>query len=95
MENRAQMFTRMDGTGKMLRGLPHASLSCLIAVHDGVRTWQVRDTVVEEGGRKCAVRSRLSKAHVSVVELAAAVCRFRPSRRSPTRASCGRRKLWV
>ena len=50
-ENRAQMFTRMDGTGEMLRGLPHASLSCLIAAHDGVRTWQVRDTEVEEGGK--------------------------------------------
>ena len=56
----------------LARRLVHASLSCLIAAHGGVGTWQVRDTEVEEGGKvRCQVT--WSKAHVGVVELVAAV----------------------
>ena len=56
----------------LARCLVHASLSCLIAAHDGVRTWQVRDAKVEEGGKmRCQVER--PKAHVSIVELVATV----------------------
>ena len=44
--------------------LLHASLLCLIAAHDGVRTRQIRDTEVEEG-RKVRRHVARSKAHVS------------------------------
>ena len=50
----------------------HASFSCLIAAHDGVRTRQIRDTKVEEG-RKVRHQVARPEAHVSVVELVATV----------------------
>ena len=34
----------------LARRLVHASMSCLIDAHGGVRTWKVSDAEVEEGG---------------------------------------------